>query len=293
MPYEPGGVPLWLLKAAALAFGASLGSFANVLIHRLPRGESIVRPGSRCPGCGSPIAWYDNVPVLSWIVLRGRCRRCRTGISLRYPMVELCAAVMSLACLYLAIGKGEGMAGLGAVAALWLSAFAFCLLLIVITFVDLEHWRIPPVLTVTGAVLGVAGAVATGPLSGVGWLDSLIGLGAGGLGLAAVAEGYYLATRREGMGYGDVFLLGMIGAQLGWKALPAVLLLASLQGLLVAVPAAIAGRRGTPPWEAGTGEGAAPDRKVLQSPIPFGPFLALGALEWLFFGEVMAAWLFP
>ncbi|MBM4394821.1 MAG: prepilin peptidase [Deltaproteobacteria bacterium] len=379
MPDLVGGVPFWLLKAVALAVGASFGSFSNVLIHRVPRGESVVSPGSRCPGCGAPIAWYDNVPILSWVLLLGRCRRCKAPISIRYFLVELCVAVLSLACLYLAIAAAPPSAELPGIAALWAFPFAFCLLLVVIAFVDLEHWRIPPALAVPGAVLGVAGAVALGDLRPPTWSESLIGLAAGGLGLAALVEVWYLVTKREGMGYGDVLLLGMIGATIGWKALPFVLLAASVQGLVVTVPLLIAGRRATPPWEAETAArgdalpaaappaaappaeappaevppaaappaevspaaappadappaaappaaappaeappaaappaGAppaeappadappaeapladAPPRKVLHAPIPFGPFLALGALEWLFFGDLVVGLLVP
>lgn len=310
MPEAIGGVPFWLLKATALAAGAAFGSFANVLIHRVPRGENIARPGSRCPRCKEPIRWYDNVPVLSWVVLLGRCRRCKAPISLRYPLVELCAAVLSLACLYLAaaaVPPGVGLAGVGMV---WGFSFAFCLLLVVLTFVDLEHWRIPPVIAIPGIVLGLLGAFATGGLGGVPWPESVIGLAAGGIGLAVVVEVYYLATRREGMGYGDVLLLAMIGANLGWKALPFVLLAASVQGLLVTVPLLVAGRRVgaqvptdmQPPGPSTEGEAATPSteeghlgeegggssRRLMKAPIPFGPFLALGAMEWLFFGDLVA-----
>ncbi len=314
MPEDIGGLPFWFCKITALVVGAALGSFANVLIHRVPRGENIARPGSRCPGCGVAIRWFDNVPVLSWVLLRGRCRRCGQPISMRYPMVELIMAVLSLASLYLAVTWSMGLGTPLQLAALWFFPFSFCFLLLVITFVDLEHWRIPPVFTVTGAAIGVLGAFAVGSLSGVTWLDSLIGLAVGGLGLAAITEGWFLVTKREGLGYGDVFLLGMIGASLGVRSLPLVLLFASLQGLAVAVPYLLLGGRTTPPWE---GEGAAdapaveaapvapaneasaaetadePSPRVLQAPIPFGPFLALGALEWMFFGEAIWQMLMP
>ena len=287
-----GGVPLWLLKATALAVGAAFGSFANVLIWRIPRGESVVRPGSHCPSCNAPIRWYDNIPVLSWLVLGGRCRRCKGPISLRYPLIELCLAVLSLASLYLAMATAPQGAGLLGIAALWFFPFAFCLLLVAITFVDLEHWRIPPSLAIPGAVLGVLRALLAPDLFGVSLKSALLGLAVGAIGLAAVAEVWYLCTKREGMGYGDVMLLGMIGAFLGVGALPFVLLAASLQGLLVSVPLLLLGHRQRPPWE-GPQE-SDPESKpvggsVLRSPIPFGPFLALGAMEWLFFGDAVNA----
>ena len=316
MPEEVSGLPFWFCKATALLVGAAMGSFANVLIHRVPRGENIARPGSRCPGCGAAIRGYDNIPVLSWVILLGRCRRCRQPISMRYPMVELIMAVLSLASLYLAVTWSMGLGTPAQLAALWFFPFSFCFLLLVITFVDLEHWRIPPVFTVTGAAIGVLGAFAVGTLSGVTWMDSLIGLAVGGLGLAAITEIWFLVTKREGLGYGDVFLLGMIGASLGYRSLPLVLLFASLQGLAVAVPYLLLGGRATPPWagdEAAPAdspdvdatvepaEGAAsvpvdatePAPRMLQAPIPFGPFLALGALEWLFFGEAVWQMLVP
>jgi leader peptidase (prepilin peptidase)/N-methyltransferase len=331
MPETLDSVPFWLIKATVLALGATFGSFGNVLIHRIPLGRSIVRPGSRCPGCGQAIRWFDNVPILSWVLLRGRCRRCGEPISLRYPLVELCVAVLSLACLYLGVARLPPGAGLAGLAALWAFPFAFAFLLVVVTFIDLEHWTIPPSLALVAAGLGMAQALLQGDLTGVRWTDALIGMAVGAGGLALVAEGWFLLTKREGLGYGDVFLLGAIGAFLGWQSLALVLLAASVQGILVALPVLAFGGKPVPPWEKeGQGQGqdfaaetaetaekiqvqeqvqvqvpgpsdvrrptpdlAAPPRRVLQAAVPFGPFLALGAMEWLFFGPAIWHWILP
>ncbi len=328
MPDTVDGVPFWLLKVTVLLLGAAFGSFANVLIYRVPQGLSIVRPGSSCPGCGAPIRWYDNVPVLGWILLGGKCRDCRSPISIRYPLVELSMAVLSLACLYLAVMRSEGLADVQGLAVLWVFPFAFCFLLVVLTFVDLEHWRIPHVFTLTGAGLGLAGSLLMPNFTDIGWKESLLGMVVGALPIAALIEVYFRLTRREGMGYGDVMLLGMIGATLGVQSLPFIFLASSVQGLLVAVPMVLVARRSpTPPWEAeeaaaraasesipGTPDrdgppepSAAPDASMVDATpaseprtsglrhaaVPFGPFLSLAAMEWLFFGDLLKDWFLP
>lgn len=292
MPTTIESVPFWMLKAVALAVGASFGSFANVLIHRLPLGESIVSPGSSCPSCGKSIRWYDNIPVLSYAILMGRCRHCRTSISLRYPLVELCTAVLSLACLFLAVGRLGPLDSLGGTGLLWFFSFAFCFLLVVITFIDLEHWRIPPSLTLTGAGLGFLAAVLAGDFTGVGIVDSLVGAAVGALPVVILIEVYFRLMKREGMGYGDVMLLGMVGATFGYMSLPFIFLASSLQGLLVAVPMLVIGGRKAPPWEGEEGEDP-PSEELRHAPVPFGPFIAMSALEWLFFGPTIMSWLLP
>lgn len=292
--------PFWLLKSVVLVIGAVFGSFANVLIYRLPRGMSIVRPGSRCPACGQPIRWYDNVPLASWLWLRGRCRTCRAPISLRYPLVEICMAVLSVASLMRALawsGTGPTLPGL---LAIWAFVFAFCFLLVVITFVDLEHWRIPPVLTSIGAVFGVLLALSAGDLTGVGWVSSILGAALGSTPLVLLIEIYRRLAGREGMGYGDVFLMAMVGAYLGYASLPFVFFASSLQGLVVTVPMVLIRGRPRPPWEAASNddesaEGAfresiarqPPPSGLRHAPIPFGPFIALAAFEWLFFEDLI------
>jgi len=292
MPVTIESVPFWLLKAVSLAVGAAFGSFANVLVHRLPLGESIVRPGSHCPSCSKPIRWYDNIPIVSYAVLMGRCRGCGESISLRYPLIELCVAVLSLACLFLAVGRLGPVESLGRLAVLWFFSFSMCFLLVVITFIDLEHWRIPPVLSLTGLALGVASAWLTGSFTGVGLTESLIGVALGAIPLVILIEVYFRIMKREGMGYGDVMLLGMVGAAFGYEALPFVFLASSLQGLLVAVPVLLISGRKAPPWEGEEGEDPPPEG-LRHAPIPFGPFIAVSALEWLFFGRTVMSWIMP
>jgi leader peptidase (prepilin peptidase) / N-methyltransferase len=240
-------------------FGAIFGSFANVCILRVPVDESIVFPGSRCPECKQPVAWYDNVPLLSWLWLRGRCRSCREPISFRYFVVELVTALAAVA-LYLRFGLGVE----------WLILFTFVGALIVITFIDLDHRIIPDVISLPGIAAGfllsLRGAPGPGPLS------SAIGILVGGGLLLAVAWGYHAATGREGMGGGDVKLLGMVGAFLGWQSVPFTMLLSSLTGSVVGL---------TLMWWTGS------DTKYA---IPFGPFLALGAITYIFWGNQMIGW---
>jgi leader peptidase (prepilin peptidase)/N-methyltransferase len=234
-----------------------IGSFANVCILRIPAEESIVYPGSRCPGCKRPVAWYDNVPLLSWIALRGRCRKCKNPISFRYFVVELITALSAVA-LYFRVGFGVE----------WVILFLFVSALIVISFIDLDHRIIPDLISLPGVVVGFLLSLRGEP----GPISSAIGILAGGGLLLAVAWGYHAVTKREGMGGGDIKLLGMIGAFLGWKAVPFTMLLSSLTGSIVGV---------TLMWWTGS------DTKYA---IPFGPFLALGALAYVFCGEELIGW---
>ena len=309
MPDTIEGIPFWLFKVTVLLLGGAFGSFANVLVHRVPKGLSIVSPGSSCPGCGASIRWYDNVPVLGWLMLGGKCRDCRATISIRYPLVELSMAVLSLACLYLAVMRSGGLADVAGLAVLWVFPFAFCFLLVTLTFVDLEHWRIPHVFTLVGTALGIAAALLTPTFTDVGWKESLSGMVLGALPIAIMIEVYFRLTRREGMGYGDVMLLGMIGATLGILSLPFIFLASSIQGLLVAVPMVLVARRSpTPPWEveAADAQSVVDAQSADESPeyeprtaslrhaaVPFGPFLSLAALEWLFFGDLLKGWFVP
>jgi leader peptidase (prepilin peptidase)/N-methyltransferase len=242
----------------ALAIGLCIGSFLNVCIHRLPQGLSIVRPRSRCPHCGASIRAYDNIPVLSYLFLGGRCRSCRGSISARYPLVELLSGAFAA----MAAAKfGVGPTGL--------VMFLFIAALLVITFIDLDHRIIPDVISLPGILVGFGasfGLLAISPL------ESLIGILSGGGSLFLVAWGYQLIARREGMGGGDIKLLAMIGAFLGWQGVLVTLLLASLVGSIVGTA-----------WMVARGG----DRRLA---IPFGPFLAVGALIALFWGEKIVAW---
>jgi leader peptidase (prepilin peptidase)/N-methyltransferase len=245
------------MSTSLFLFGAMIGSFANVCIMRIPAQESIVFPRSRCPQCKQPVRWYDNIPLVSWIVLRGRCRSCDAPISFRYFVVELLTALAAVA-LYARVGFGVE----------WLVLFLFLTALLIVTCIDLDHRIIPDVISLPGIVVGFILSLRGEP----GPVSSAIGILAGGGLLLAVAWGYHAWTGRDGMGGGDIKLLGMIGAFLGWKSVPFTMLLSSLTGSVVGIALML--------W---TGS----DTKYA---IPFGPFLALGAVAFIFCGDALIAW---
>ncbi len=294
-----------LVVFSVFVFGAMVGSFLNVVIWRLPRGESIVWPGSHCPACEQPIRWYDNLPILSWLLLRGRCRRCGARIDARYVFVEGLTAVLAVACL-MAFGPSFQA----------VRAFVLCALLVALTYIDLTHWLLPHALTWTGIVVGLASA---GFVRGGGrdaWVASALGAG---LGFAVFWILRTVGTRifgREALGFGDLFLLAMLGAFLGWEALPLIVFLSSLQGSVVGLVLLATGRgepggseearvdqatgateaalgvEGSPQTgEDGAGEEAVWDDEWVppKGALPFGPFLALAGLEMLFFGPDLMA----
>jgi len=237
-------------------FGAIVGSFLNVVILRLPdKTQSIVLPGSHCPKCNEPLHWYDNIPLLSYIVLRGKCRKCNTSISVQYPVVELCMAVLSIALLQ--------RFGLSFEFAYY---FLFVGALLAITFIDIQHQIIPDIISLPGIIIGFAGSFFCSLLS---WQQSGLGLLIGGGLLYAIALGYYLLTKRDGMGGGDIKLLAMIGAFLGWQSLLFVVFASSLTGSIIGVSSIFL------------------QGKNSRSRIPFGPFLALSAMVFLFFQETI------
>jgi leader peptidase (prepilin peptidase)/N-methyltransferase len=247
-------------------FGLLVGSFLNVCIYRLPAGRSIIRPRSQCPQCGRQIRAVDNVPVLSYLILRGRCRDCGARIPLRYPIVELLSGAFAA----MAVARfGPG----------WQALLVYALIaaFLVITFIDLDHRIIPDAITLPGIPTGLAASFLA-PAAGVElppWvtpLESLIGILAGGGSLFLVAWGYQLLTRREGMGGGDIKLLAMIGAFIGWKGVLFTIFIASLTGTLAGM-ALIWRQRG--------------DMKLA---VPFGPFLAVGAIAYLFIGPELWSW---
>jgi leader peptidase (prepilin peptidase)/N-methyltransferase len=264
----------------AFAFGAVVGSFLNVVVARVPAGESIVHPRSRCPACRTPIAWYDNVPVLSWMLLRGRCRACRAGISLRYPLVELLGGSAALVAV---LRHGLSLAAL--------AEFGFAATLLALSFIDLDTWLLPHVMTVPLLVAGV-GLSALGLTAAPSFPASLAGAAAGWLSFAAVSLIGEKLLKKEALGFGDVWLLGGIGGWIGVGGLLPVVLLASVQGTVIGLGLIVAGR-GQPGPVPGSGpgpaaveqEGAAPvadaDWVPPRNAVPFGPFLAAGALEWL------------
>ncbi len=234
-------------------FGAVVGSFLNVCIWRIPEGMSIVTPASHCPGCRHPIRFYDNIPLISYLILRGRCRACGARISLRYPFVEVLTAVMAL-LVYWKFG----------LTLKFLAAFIFVSALILITFIDIDHQIIPDIITLPGIPICFCMAIFIMKLS---FMDALLGVLIGGGSLYLIAVVYELLTKREGMGGGDIKLLALLGAFLGWKSLLFILLVSSLVGAVVGISVMIV--KGS-------------DMKYA---VPFGPFLSFAAAAYLFVGE--------
>ncbi|MGB9627328.1 MAG: prepilin peptidase [Thermodesulfobacteriota bacterium] len=247
-----------MLAIASAVFGAIVGSFLNVCIVRLPKEESIITPGSHCPHCNKPIAFYDNIPLLSYFLLRGKCRHCRNPISIQYPIVE---GITTLSSFLLFINYGPSPT--------YLLYFALVSALIVITGIDLFHQIIPDVISLPGIGVGLLGSLLILPIT---FLNSLFGMLLGGGSLFLVATLYQWLFKREGMGGGDVKLLAMIGAFLGWKAVILTIILGSLVGSVTGVIIILL------------------KGKDFKYAIPFGPFLALGAVISLFWGEDLIRW---
>jgi leader peptidase (prepilin peptidase) / N-methyltransferase len=259
-PLDDPALRLVLTVWAGLA-GAAVGSFLNVVIARVPAGESIVRPRSRCPRCRAEIAWYDNVPVISWLLLRGRCRRCRAPIALRYPLVELLVA----------------------------AALVFVALLVALAFIDLDTWLLPHALTWPLIATGLlAAALGLGPAPSVASaaLGAAIGFGTFGL-VAWLGE---KLLKREALGWGDVWLLAGLGAWLGVGALLPVILIASITGSVVGIALILLGRGQPGPEPDAKPSGSEPDDAWVppKNAVPFGPFLVLGALAWLYLAAPLA-----
>jgi leader peptidase (prepilin peptidase)/N-methyltransferase len=286
-------VPLFAAWSALV--GAAVGSFLNVLIARVPAGESIVRPGSRCPRCKTPIRWYDNLPVVSWLVLRARCRACGARISARYPLVEALGAAAAM----IAFAR-HGLSGAAA------AELAFAAALLALAFIDLDTWLLPNAITWPligfGLAMGLAGVTPVGSLRGAAY--------GAGLGFAAFALIAWLgekAFKKEALGFGDVWLLAGLGAWMGPAALLPIVLLASIQGSVVGLaliamgkgqpgPTAAAGDK-PPPYEIGTPTPTTTTTTMTTTEedwvppkhaVPFGPFLVAGALEWLWLGGFLA-----
>ena len=246
-----------LLTIAFAWLGLSIGSFLNVCIHRIPRGGSVAHPPSACPNCGYRLRWFDNVPVLSYAALGGRCRSCRAPISLRYPIVELLTMTVFLLHLYL-----FGWTALMGVRLLFACA------LIVLFAIDLEHQLLPNVITLPGIVVGLVASLFVLP----GIRDAIIGTILGGGILWAIGAAYLRYSGQEGMGGGDVKMLAMIGAFLGWQQVLVTLVLSSVAGSIIGV-LLISLRRGN-----------------MKYALPYGTFLALGALAASLAGQQIVEW---
>jgi leader peptidase (prepilin peptidase)/N-methyltransferase len=242
--------PIYLIPAFII--GTMIGSFLNVVILRLPDPSgSVVFPASHCPKCKASLHWYENIPILSYLFLRGRCGHCRVPISLQYPVVELLTGLLAATVL---TRFGPTLAGA--------VFFVFCAALVTIIWIDIHHQIIPDVISIPGIFIGFAFSFFSPLLT---WQDSLIGLLAGGGFFYAVSYGYYLLRGHEGLGGGDIKLLGMLGAFLGWQSLFFIIFVSSLSGSAVGLIAMRSQKKGG------------------LTRIPFGPFLAISGLCYLFF----------
>lgn len=248
----------WVGPILSFVVGACFGSFGNVIIVRWPEEKSIVTPRSACIKCGVPIRWFDNIPVFSWLWLRGKCRNCSVKISPRYLFVEVLTGLLFLAA-YLYLGPSWFLIEIG----------LFIFGLVTITVIDLEHFLIPDILSLSGIALGLIGAFLNPERE---FMDSLYGVLMGGGFLWAVAWLYYLIRKEEGLGGGDIKLIAWIGAVLGWMSVPFVILVSSIVGSVVGITLAIRTKGG------------------MKTVIPYGPFLAVAALIYLFGGDKLATW---
>ena len=260
-----------LFTGYATLLGLLVGSFLNVCIGRMPEDRSVVSPPSHCPACGHAIRWTDNIPVLSWLILRAKCRDCGTPISSLYPTIELLTGALAFV-LWRSVVPGPEALDLAHAAAFGVYLL-FTSMLVAVTFIDIRHYIIPDEFSIYAVPFGVAACALLTHLGYPGaptWQQSVLGALAGGGGLFAVMAGWKLLRGQEGMGLGDVKLLAMIGAFLGVApAVPMVIVIASVAGSLVGVPLALL------------------TRKRLHLALPFGPFLALGALAWLLHGDAL------
>lgn len=258
---------------AAFVLGALFGSFANVCIVRLPpteehpRGRSVVRPGSRCPHCDSPIRFFDNIPILSYLILRGRCRSCGASFSPRYLLVEAATAVLFVALYHLVVGVAYTYESPPVALARFAILAAFALVMVIITFVDLDHRLILDRVTYPAIP---AFYLMGNFLPERVWWQGLIGAVVGYGVIRLISDGYYFLTRREGLGYGDGKLLAIVGALFGWRAVVFTLFSGSLLGTAIAVPLVAWGR-------VRRGRESQPE-SLRHVEVPFGPFLAMGAL---------------
>ncbi|MBW2438162.1 MAG: prepilin peptidase [Deltaproteobacteria bacterium] len=250
----------YLTDVFVFIFGICIGSFLNVCIYRLPESKSIVHPRSMCPKCGTLIRSYDNIPLFSYIALRGKCRYCGDRISFRYPAIEFISGIFAVG-VFLKFGISVEA----------LIYYTFIAVLLVITFIDIDHQIIPDVISLPGIPIFFAASFA---LPNVTFAESILGILVGGGSLYLVAWLYHLITRKEGMGGGDIKLLAMMGALIGWKGVLFTIFAASAVGTLAGLAVILK-----------TG-------KTMKLKIPFGPFLAIGAIAFIFFGPQLITWYF-
>ena len=253
-------MPPYFAETFSFLFGLCIGSFLNVCIYRLPASKSISHPRSSCTNCNELIPFYDNIPVVSYLLLRGRCRFCSEPISLRYPIIELLTGLFALITFF--------KYGISLEALIY---FVYIAALLVITFIDIDHQIIPDVISLPGIPIFF---IASFGLPQITYLDSLIGILAGGGSLFLVAWTYSMITKKEGMGGGDIKLLAMIGAVIGWQGVLFTIFVASAVGTISGMLVMLKSRKG------------------MKLKIPFGPFLAIGGIAYIFFGPQLVKWYF-
>lgn len=307
------GLSPWWLRVFAFGWGAIWGSFVNVVVYRVPREMSVVRPGSHCPGCGKPVAAFDNVPIVSWLVLRGRARCCGTPISPRYVIVEAIAGLLAVAVFETVVKPLPGDASLWHASMLFLSDFGLAMGLLAAAFIDLEHMYLPDGITLGGTLLGLA----TPGLRGLGWFDAILGAAVGFVGVwLPFVVGYKALRGRAGMGLGDAKLTMLAGAWFGWPGVVFAIFGGAIHATLAALvvllvkgkieePESVVKDREELQRAAAEGDeeakrllevdplGTAPDEGLMAARLPFGPFLCVAILEWMLAGGAIAARFLP
>jgi leader peptidase (prepilin peptidase)/N-methyltransferase len=301
-----------VLRGLSFVWGAVWGSFLNVVIYRMPRDMSVVHPGSHCPACGKPVRAIDNVPILSWLLLRGRARCCRARISPRYVAIEVLGGLLGLAIFEAVVRPLPGHTSLLHAGSIFLADFALAMALIAAAFIDSEHMYLPDAITLGGTLFGLA----TPSLRGLGWADSLLGAAVGFLGVwLPFVVGYKALRGKAGMGLGDAKLTMLAGAWFGWRGVVFALFGGALQSMLAVVvllvvkgkieePESVRKDREELERAAAAGDAeakqlleddplaTAPGEGVMAARMPFGPFLCLAIIEWMLAGEWIAdrAW---
>jgi leader peptidase (prepilin peptidase)/N-methyltransferase len=307
------GLSPWLLRAFAFAWGALWGSFVNVVVYRVPREMSVVHPGSHCPACGAPVRPLDNVPLLSWLVLRGKARCCGARISPRYVVVELIGAVVALGIAEVVVRALPGTTPVLRAGSVFSADFALAMALVAAAFIDAEHMYLPDPVTLGGTLF----AVATPGLRGLTYVDALFGAGVGFIGVwLPLVVGYKALRGRPGMGLGDAKLVMLAGAWFGWPGAVFALFAGAVQATVAAAivllvrgkieePEAVRADREELHKAAAEGDVEAtraleedplaiePQEGVLAARLPFGPFLCLAIIEWMIGGAWIRATLLP
>jgi leader peptidase (prepilin peptidase)/N-methyltransferase len=298
----------WWLRFLAFWWGAVWGSFVNVVVYRVPREMSVVRPGSHCPACGAPVGALDNIPIVSWLVLRGKARCCGARISPRYVVLEAASGLIGLAVYETLVAPLPLETSLWHATTVFLSAFGLAMALVAAAFIDLEHMYLPDSLTLGGTLLGLA----TPGLRGLTWIDALLGAGIGFVGVwLPFVVGYKALRGRAGMGLGDAKLTMLAGAWFGWPgvvfavfagamhATVAAAIVLAVKGKIEEPESVVKDREELQAAAAGGDEeakrlleldplGTAPDDGIMAARMPFGPFLCLAILEWMLAGAWIA-----